>query len=194
MKKIVIALSLILALGTTGLFAQKYTADVKNTNITWLGEKVTGEHTGNINLKSGTFTMKDDMIASGVFEIDMSSITNIDVEDPDYNAKLVGHLKSDDFFGVAKYPTARFEITGSESFKKGSAMVKGNLTIKGKTLPIEFRATMQDSDDGTHFFANITIDRTKYDVRYGSGSFFDNLGDKTIYDEFKLKLNLVAKK
>ncbi|MCF8373492.1 MAG: YceI family protein [Bacteroidales bacterium] len=194
MKKIVIALTLILGLGITGMFAQKYTADVKNTELTWLGEKVTGEHTGSINLKSGNFTMTGDKLTSGVFEIDMSSITNADVEDADYNAKLVGHLKSDDFFGVAKYPTARFEITGSESFKNGNGIVKGNLTIKATTHPIEFRATMQQFDDGTRFFANITIDRSKYDIRYGSGSFFDNLGDKTIYDEFKLKINLLAKK
>lgn len=194
MKKIVSALSLILAFGSIGVYAQKYTADVKKTEVTWLGEKVTGEHTGIVNLKSGTFVMEGDKIAKGVFEIDMSSITNTDLEDMDYNAKLVNHLKSDDFFGVDKYPTARFEITGSESFKTGSAMVKGNLTIKGKTHPIEFRATKQESDEGIRFFANIVVDRAKYDVRYGSGSFFDNLGDKTIYDEFQLKLNLLAKK
>jgi polyisoprenoid-binding protein YceI len=194
MKKIVIVLTIIFGLGSTGLFAQKYTADVKGTSLTWLGEKVTGEHTGTISLKSGSFTMTGDKLSSGVFEIDMSSITCTDLEDEGYNKKLVGHLKSDDFFGVDKYPTARFEITGSESFKNGSAMVKGNLTIKGTSHPVEFRASMQQNDEGTRFFANIIIDRTKYDIRYGSGSFFDNLGDKTIYDEFKIKLNLLVKK
>jgi polyisoprenoid-binding protein YceI len=84
-------------------------------------------------------------------------------------------------------------ITGSDPFDKGSAIVRGSLTIKGITNPIEFKAAMQKKDEGTWFFTNITVDRTKYNIRYGSGSFFDNLGDKTIYDEFKLKVNLLVK-
>jgi polyisoprenoid-binding protein YceI len=107
--------------------------------------------------------------------------------------KLVGHLKSDDFFGVEKFPTSKLVITESTPFDKGTATVKGTLTIKGVTNPVEFKAAYQKKDDGTWFFANIVIDRTKYNVRYGSGSFFDNLGDKTIYDEFKLKVSLVVK-
>jgi polyisoprenoid-binding protein YceI len=106
---------------------------------------------------------------------------------------LQGHLKSDDFFGVAKYPVATLVITGSTPFDKGTGVVSGTLTIKGITNPIEFKAAIQKKDDGTWFFANITVDRTKYNIRYGSGSFFDNLGDKTIYDEFKLKVNLLVK-
>ena len=106
---------------------------------------------------------------------------------------LQGHLKSDDFFGVAKYPLAKLVITGSTPFDKGTGVVSGTLTIKDITNPIEFKATVQKKDDGTWFFANIIIDRTKYNIRYGSGSFFDNLGDKTIYDDFKLKVNLLVK-
>jgi polyisoprenoid-binding protein YceI len=105
----------------------------------------------------------------------------------------LGHLKSDDFFGVVKYPLAKLVITGSTPFDKGSAVVSGTLTIKDATNPIEFKATSQKKEDGTWFFANIIVDRTKYNIRYGSGSFFDNLGDKTIYDEFKLKVNLLVK-
>ena len=105
--------------------------------------------------------------------------------------RLEGHLRSDDFFGVEKNPVSKLVITGSTPFDKGSATLKGNLTIKGITNPVEFKATMQKTDEGTRFFANIVIDRSKYDIRYGSGSFFDNLGDKTIYDEFKLKVNLL---
>jgi polyisoprenoid-binding protein YceI len=83
-------------------------------------------------------------------------------------------------------------ITGSESFEKGTAVVKGTLTIKGVTHPVEFKAISQKKDGGTWFYANIDIDRSKYNIRYGSGSFFDNLGDKVIYDEFKLKVNLLV--
>jgi polyisoprenoid-binding protein YceI len=115
------------------------------------------------------------------------------IKDDDGSERLEGHLKSEDFFGVEKYPTSKLVITESTPFEKGSGTVKGNLTIKGITNPVEFKAAMQKKDDGTWFFANIVVDRTKYNVRYGSGSFFDNLGDKTIYDEFKLKVNLLVK-
>jgi polyisoprenoid-binding protein YceI len=102
-------------------------------------------------------------------------------------------LKSDDFFGVQKFPLSKLVITGSDPFDKGNAIVSGILTIKDVTNPIEFRAAVQKKDDGTWFYSNIIVDRTKYNIRYGSGSFFNNLGDKTIYDEFKLKVNLLIK-
>jgi polyisoprenoid-binding protein YceI len=118
-------------------------------------------------------------------------MTTIKVSEP--NQKLESHLKSEDFFGVEKFSTSKLVITGSSPFDKGTGVVSGTLTIKGITNPIEFKAAMQKKDDGVWFFTNIVIDRTKYNVRYGSGSFFDNLGDKTIYDEFKLKVNLLVK-
>jgi polyisoprenoid-binding protein YceI len=115
------------------------------------------------------------------------------LKETENNANLMKHLKSDDFFGVEKFPVAKLVITGSTPFDKGTAVVTGTLTIKDITNPIEFKATTQKKDDGVWFFANISVDRTKYNIRYGSGSFFDNLGDKTIYDEFKLKVNLLVK-
>ena len=177
------------ALFTLTVGAQtKLTADTTKTKLLWLGEKVTGQHTGTINLQSGWVNWQDNKIVSGEFDINMTSL-----KETDNNAQLLGHLKSDDFFGVAKFPVAKLVLTGSTPFDKGSGVVNGNLTIKGVTNPIEFKATMQKKDEGTWFFANITVDRTKYNIRYGSGSFFDNLGDKTIYDEFKLKVNLLVK-
>ena len=166
----------------------KLVADTTQTKLLWLGEKVTGQHTGTIKLQSGWLTLQDGKITSGEFLIDMTSL-----KETENNKMLMGHLKSDDFFGVNKYPTAKLVITGSTPFDKGSGVVNGTLTIKDITNPIEFKATMQKKDDGTWFFANITVDRTKYNIRYGSGSFFDNLGDKTIYDEFKVKVNLLVK-
>jgi len=115
------------------------------------------------------------------------------LKDADASERLEGHLKSDDFFGVGKYPVSKLVVTGSTPFDKGSGVVNGTLTIKGITNPVEFKATMQKKDDGVWFFANINVDRTKYNVRYGSGSFFDNLGDKTIYDDFKLRVNLLVR-
>ena len=166
----------------------KLNADTEKTKLLWLGEKVTGQHNGTINLKSGWLNWQDNKIVSGEFLIDMASL-----KDADGSANLEGHLKSDDFFGVEKFPTAKLVLTGSTAFDKGTGVVKGTLTIKDMTNPVEFKSTMQKKDDGVWFFANIVVDRTKYNVRYGSGSFFDNLGDKTIYDEFKLKVNLLVK-
>ena len=167
---------------------QKLVADSQKSTLNWLGEKVTGEHKGTINLKEGWLVMENSKITSGEFLVDMTTI-----KDADGNARLEDHLKSDDFFGSQKFPVSKLVITGSDSFEKGAATVRGNLTIKETTNPIEFRATLQKKDDGTWFWANIVLDRSKYNVRYGSGSFFDNLGDRTIYDEFKLRVNLLVK-
>jgi polyisoprenoid-binding protein YceI len=184
----------ILLLALSGLFfinavaQNKLTADTDKTKLLWLGEKVTGQHTGTINLKSGWLTLQDNKITSGEFNIDMASL-----KDSEGNERLMGHLKSEDFFGVEKFPTAKLVITGSTAFDKGNGVVSGTLSIKDVTNPIEFKAAMQKKDEGIWFFANIVVDRTKYNVRYGSGSFFENLGDKTIYDAFKLKVNLLVK-
>lgn len=167
---------------------KKLTADTTATKLLWLGEKVTGQHTGTIKLQSGWLNWNDNKIVSGEFNIDMASL-----KDSENTKNLIGHLKSDAFFDVVKFPLAKLVITGSTPFDKGSGVVTGTLTIKDVTNPIEFKATMQKKDEGTWFFANITVDRTKYNIRYGSGTFFDNLGDKTIYDEFKLKVNLLVK-
>jgi len=166
---------------------QKLKAVTEKTTLSWLGEKVLGQHTGTINLDSGWLHWDDNRIAKGEFKIDMTSI-----ETDEKMAKLEGHLKSDDFFGVDKYPVSVIEIIESTSFENGTGTVKGNLTIKDSTHPVEFKATIQKEEEGLRFFANIVIDRSKYNVRYGSGSFFSNLGDKTIYDEFKLKVNLLV--
>ena len=110
----------------------------------------------------------------------MNTITCTDLKDDGYNQKLVGHLKSDDFFGVDKYPTANFKVTKSTSFKNGKATLTGNLTIKGITQKISFEVTKIKNV----FTANLDIDRSKYNVRYGSNSFFDSLGDAAIDDIF----------
>jgi polyisoprenoid-binding protein YceI len=188
MKKKLLFLSLSV-LYVISLNAQdKLIADTDKTQLLWLGEKVTGQHTGSIKLQSGWLNWKDNKIVSGEFNIDMASL-----KDSEANDRLEGHLKSDDFFGVEKFPVAKLVISGSTPFDKGTGDVTGTLTIKGVTNPIVFKAAMQKKDDGVWFYANIVVDRTKYNIRYGSGSFFDNLGDKTIYDEFKIKVSLLLK-
>lgn len=166
--------------------AQNFSVNKTESTIEWNGEKVTGEHNGNILLKSGEFEIKNNKLTSGTFVMDMSSMTNLDIDDEGTRNKLMGHLKSDDFFGVEKYPTATLEIIESSVFQNGEAEVTGNLTIKANTHPITFKIMR----DGNKFSTTLTVDRTLYDVRYGSGKFFENLGDKTIYDEFSLMIEL----
>ncbi len=182
-------ISLLLMLMNTTLNAQtRKNADVAKTSLNWLGEKVLGKHTGTILLKSGWINWDNNMISEGEFLIDMASL-----KDDDGNDRLEAHLKSDDFFGTDNYPTSKVVITGSDSFEKGTAIVRGDLTIKQNTHPIEFKATLKQDDKGIWFYANIIVDRTKYNVRYGSGSFFSNLGDNVIYDEFKVKVSLYVR-
>lgn len=168
--------------------AQNYTVDTKKSNIEWKGKKVSGEHYGNIEIKKGSFTVEDNKITRGTFEVDMLTIDNVDLTSPERNKRLVDHLKSDDFFSVADYPVSTLVITSSTPFKNGEAEVKGNLTIKGETHPVTFVA----KENGNGYTALLTIDRTKYNVRYGSGKYFDNLGDNMIYDDFTLDVNLVT--
>jgi polyisoprenoid-binding protein YceI len=188
MKKL-FNLAVILLFVAATATAQSYTVDPSKSVLKWNGKKVTGEHYGKIQLKEGKFEVKNDKVASGKFVIDMSSITDDDMQG-EWADKLVGHLKSDDFFGVATYPEAVLVLKESSKLVNGKAKVKADLTIKGITNPIEFDAVQTDNE----FSAVITVDRSLYNVRYGSGKFFENLGDKTIYDNFTLDVKLVAKK
>jgi polyisoprenoid-binding protein YceI len=181
-------LAIIILLTGNVMFAQKVEVNTKKSTIDWHGEKVLGEHEGNIQVKSGYIELKNDQIVAGNFVIDMTTITNTDLEDEGYNQKLVGHLKSDDFFGVEKFPTANFVVTKSSKFTNGKATITGDITIKGKTESISFEVVRA----GNEYTGKIDIDRSKFDVRYGSDSFFDNLGDKVIDDIFTLNIKLLV--
>lgn len=158
------------------------------SSIIWHAEKVTGDHTGTIVLKSGTLDTKGNQLDGGEFVIDMTTINTTDLEG-EWKDKLDGHLKSDDFFGVEKFKTASLKITNV--VKKASGYdVTGDFTIKGKTVSVTFPA--QYDAKAKEATAQITLDRSKFDVRYGSNSFFDNLGDKAIYDEFTLDVKIVT--
>ncbi|MGI9533020.1 YceI family protein [Lutimonas sp.] len=158
---------------------------VETSKVTWKGYKVTGSHEGSIAIKQGELDFKDGKLKGGSFVIDMSSIQNTDMEG-EYKAKLEGHLKSDDFFGVEKFPTATLVFKKVKSTGKNSYEVTADLTIKDKTNPVTFDISIY----GNKATANIKIDRTEFDVRYGSTSFFDDLQDKAIYDEFDLVSDL----
>ena len=170
-----------------------YRIDPAASTINWTGYKVTGKHTGTVTLKNGTLLSNHGAVSGGSFEIDMSTITCTDLQGGGAE-KLVGHLKSDDFFGVATYPTAKFVITRViPQDTKGNYKVIGNLTIKQTTKEVKFPATIVETAGQIMATGKMTIDRSEYDVRFGSGSFFDGLGDKTIYDEFDMEVKLVGK-
>ncbi|WP_040278906.1 YceI family protein [Psychroserpens damuponensis] len=158
---------------------------VKESTITWKGHKVTGSHQGTINLSQGVLLFENDYLSGGNFTIDMASISVTDLEAGKGKEKLEGHLKSDDFFGTSKYGTATLTITDVNG-TGGNYTVTGDLMIKGKTNPVTFNM-MINNNSAT---ANIKVDRTKYDIKYGSASFFDGLKDKAIYDEFDLNVAL----
>lgn len=171
--------------------AEKVKVDVNASKVNWVGKKVTGQHNGSIALKGGRLEIEDGVLTGGLFTIDMTSI-NVEDLSGDGKGKLEGHLKSDDFFGVETFPSATFAITKVVPQGAGKYKVIGNITIKKTTEEIQFIATTEENNGKLVAKADITIDRSKFDVRYGSGSFFDNLGDKTIYDNFDLSVELVT--
>ncbi len=179
--------------------ATQYTLDPARSELAWEGQKklIDTKHSGTIALKAGSLQAKNTDIITGSFEIDMNSIIDKDLDSAEYNAKLIGHLKSEDFFDVAKHPTAKFVVKKVKAIagKDGTTHeVTGELTIKGKTLPVTFPAMITQSGDELSAKGELTIDRTKWGLRYGSDQFFKSLGDKVIRDEIRFKLNLVAKK
>lgn len=171
---------------------KRLVADASATVIDWKGDKVVGSfHVGTIDLKSGWLVIEGGSVTGGEFVVDMNSIKNSDVKDEKMRDRLIGHLKSEDFFGVEKYPLSKLVITGSSRKPDGKVYFKGNLTIKEATHPVEFTATESNDGKVTTYVAAINFDRSLYDVRFGSGKFFSNLGDNAINDEIKLNVKLV---
>jgi len=170
----------------------KFQVDTKASTIVWTATKVTGSHSGTVPVKTGEIVADGKVIKQGNFEIDLASLTVTDITDPSGNAKLVGHLKSPDFFNTAAHPTASFTIQSVTPKSGDEYSVKGKLTVKGITKDIEFPAVIKQEGKKLIATAKVKVNRTHYDIRYGSNSFFDNLGDKAISDEFELDLKLVA--
>lgn len=194
MKTKLIAMALIATMGMSFKGIQEknsFKFGPQDAKITWLAKKVTGKHNGSINLKDGTLNVNKGKL-EGTFLIDMTSIQNEDLTDPGYNAKLVGHLKSEDFFNVEKFPVATLKLKDSKLLdkSKGKYELKADLTIKGITKEVVFPAVVLINGKIVSAVADIQIDRSKYDVRYGSKSFFENLGDKVIDDIFEIHVQL----
>jgi polyisoprenoid-binding protein YceI len=177
-----------------------FSVKIDQSSVEWMARKVVGSsHHGTVNIKSGSLLMKDGKLTGGRFDVDMSSISNKDLTNETLNAKLVGHLKSDDFFSVQKFPVATFTISKAEYISTAAGSdpnytITGDMRIKGITNKMTFPARIDINDGKITAVAKIVVDRSKFDVRYGSGSFFDNLGDNMIDDNFTLNLNMTAMK
>src|ERR1700761_8441897 len=167
---------------------QKFEIVSAQSNIDWVGRKVTGAHNGTISVKAGSFNLTDGNLTSGQVIIDTTSIKILDVTDPATNAQFAGHLASDDFFSTEKYPEATLEITSVS----GNHVV-GTLTIKGISHPVGFNSAVNITRDTLIATGKLVIDRTKYGMKFRSGNFFKDLGDTLIYNDFDLNVNVTAK-
>ncbi len=194
---------IIIAVAAAGIFAgnvfgQVYKIDAAKSELIWHGQKIGLTNSGTVQIKEGQLIVDGEKFR-GSFTIDMTSIVNTSLKSEKMRAKLVRHLKSEDFFSVAKHPTAAFEITKIVPYKADEGetanyRVTGNLTIKNITHEISFPAKIDFSDSGFAADAAFSIDRSKWDIRFHSGSFFENLGDNLIYDDIKFQLKLSGDK
>lgn len=187
-KALAVVVGLSVLSGT--LSAQEKTIDTKKSTVEWKGEKVTGQHTGVISIDNGMVKVTNNELTAVTITIDMTSLKNTDMEG-EMSAKLEGHLKSPDFFDVSNHPTATFTSTLVTKTVEGFK-VTGDLTIKGITNPVTFDVVMVSKGSAVHASGTLVFDRTLFEVRYGSGSFFDDLGDKMIYDEVELEFSILA--
>ena len=168
------------------------TVSTSESTITWKAAKVTGEHYGKVKLSDAKMDYANGKITGGSFEMDMTSITVEDITDANSNKRLTDHLKSDDFFSVEKFNKSSFKIKEAKSSNGKDYQITGDLTIKGITNPVTFPAKVEVVGGKITATAKITFDRTKFDLKYRSGSYFENLADKLIYDEVSLDVKLVA--
>lgn len=170
-----------------------FNIDTKASKVYWTGKKVTGEHTGYLSVANGTVHVENNAVVGATLTMDMKTIACTDLEAGEWNDKLVGHLKSDDFFSTEKFPEAKFTVTSVKKSAGGEYSVVGDMTIKGITNEISFPAKMKVENGSVVAEGTATLDRTKWNVQYGSGKFFQGLGDKMIYDEFEIKFDIKAK-
>ena len=171
--------------------------DLVNSQIKWIGRKVTGEHSGTLNLSEGWVEMEKNIVSGGQLVFDMASISNTDIESPEWKQKLEDHLKSEDFFHTDSFPHAILEIKGRQSLiienSKKSDQILADLTIRGITHEIKLPLDLTQSQNNFNAEGSVDIDRTLYNIQYKSGKFFDDLGDKLIYDNFTVQFTVQIK-
>ncbi len=184
-----------LALSSIGFCSTKeVTLNKESGKITWKGKKFAGEHFGNVQIDKGNLNFQNGELRGGVIEVNMDSLNCLDIEDKEYNAKLVNHLKSEDFFATQKFPASRFEITSVLPSKGSKYDVKGNLTIKGITKPATLKVNRSEEKESFKYYGDLIFDRTHYDIKFKSKKFFESIGDKVIYDDVSLNIEIYVDK
>ncbi len=159
--------------------------DESTSFVKWIGKKVTGQHEGLVMIDDAFLEFEDNNLVGGQISVKMNTISCTDL-DGDSKKSIEGHLKSDDFFSTNKYPFSKLVIKNVKKLNSTKHKIFAKMTVKGITKDINFIAYINNGNAK----ADIIIDRTKFNVKYGSGSFFENLGDKMIYDDFTLSVNL----
>lgn len=195
MKKIL--LSALLSILTILAFATKphivnVQINTEESSIRWIGSKITESHEGTVNILKGSLAIDHGKLAGGMITIDMNSISCTDIESEKYRLKLDKHLKDEDFFSTKEFPLAEIKILRAVKGKGDAYKILAELTIKGITQPVSFEANVQINGMDFSAKANIKIDRTKWNIRYGSGRFFENLGDRMIKDEIEFEVSLLS--
>jgi len=170
----------------------KFQIQTASSTVNWTGKKVLGLHTGSIKILDGFIDVEDHHIVSGEINIDMRSIVITDIEDKETHDNFMAHLLNDDFFSVDRFNTSTLKVSGSRKIEQNKLLIEGILTIKDISHPVSFVASVEVFTDFLHSLGEIVIDRTLYNIRYGSGKFIDNLGDKLIHDDFVLQFKLIA--
>ncbi len=174
--------------------AGSYVVSADASEVGWFGSKklVPGDHSGIINVSEGMLTIDEDgLITDGFVVIDM---TSIQLDEGDTGGQgVLDHLASDDFFSIETYPTARLDVSTSERGDTSGLMVDGSMTIKESTQPVSMVVVPTQNEDGSiTFVGEFVFDRSLFDIRFGSESFFDDLGDAIIRDDITIDFNLVA--
>jgi len=168
------------------------------STLGWDAKAVTHGHNGTAQFSAGELLVDGTQLVGGTVTVDMKSIKTTDITDAENNGKFMGHINSDDFFSTTKFPTATFKITKVTPIKgaaadANNATITGDLTIKGITKPLSFPAKVGVKGGVAAASGTATVNRTQYDIKYGSKSFFEGIGDKAIYDDFTLSFNVIAK-
>jgi len=190
----ILALLVVLIFAVSSINAQTFNVKSADSKLKWTGEKVVGKHFGTVKIGDGELKMKGEAV-TGTFAIDMTSITVDDIDASQGADKLKGHLSSADFFDVAKHPTASLRITGSKRILKNEAAnyeLTGVLAIKGIENEVTFPAKILVEGSKLKATASFKIDRTKWDIKYNSGSFFSDLGDYMIYDDVLFDVDITG--
>ncbi len=196
MKKTVLALLVLgfVLISFKTIDSETYTAIVDESTITWAASRPGKTHDGTLAISNGNLIFEENKLIGGDFTIDMKTIKVLDIKPGKMNQKLVDHLNSSDFFDVENHATGNYRVTRSEA-KDGKILVKGQLTLKGITNDVEFLADVSNTDDAvTLKTGEFKIDRTKWDIKFRLGKFFDDLKNRLIYDDITITVNVKATK